>query len=226
MSLPFILSPDGYEMQFATNHLGHFLLTQLLLDTLKQSSPSRVVSVSSIGHYFFRYYNLFLGFNASFEKEALSQASEPHYDPGFGYARSKFANVLFAQELARRHAKDGVYSNSVHPGVIATRLYDGVFEEGVGYELFGFRLTVLDLFGETLTKGVRYLWGTVCMDVPDGAVTQLYAAASPLVYATGAPITGKYFHPQAREAPPSGWATPEAQEKLWEASLGMVAPFL
>jgi len=224
MAVPFALSLDGYEQQFATNHLGHFLLTQLLLRTLKESSPSRVVSVSSIGHYAVRLYGL-LGFDLNLRShDAFTAASKPDYDPFWGYARSKFANVIFAQELSRRHSGEGIYANSVHPGVISTALYEGVFHGGTGYSVLGLSLTVMNVVGETLTAGVRYLWNMGCMSPTDGAVTQLYAAASPEIVQRR--ITGRYLAPQAREAQASSMATLENQEALWESSMSMVRDFL
>jgi len=107
------LSADGIEMTFAVNHLGYFLLTNLLCDLLVRSAPARVVSVASIGH---------------------RQGTLDFDDLGFerggywimrAYGRSKLANVLFAAELARRLAEKGVTSNSVHPGSVATNIWSG-----------------------------------------------------------------------------------------------------
>ena len=224
MAVPFALSADGFERQFATNHLGHFLLTQLLLSTLKDSSPSRVVSVSSIGHYAVGLFDL-LGFELDLRsRDAFTEASKADYDPFWGYVRSKFANVIFAQELSRRHGGEGILANSVHPGVISTALYEGVFHHGTGYSVFGVSLTVLNVIGETLTTSVRYLWNLVCMTPVDGAVTQLYAAASPEIAKRR--ITGRFLMPQAREARGSSMATLENQKALWETSMGMVQDFL
>ncbi|MHB1923913.1 MAG: SDR family NAD(P)-dependent oxidoreductase, partial [Acidimicrobiales bacterium] len=83
------LSPDGYELTLATNHLGHFLLTNLLLDRLKASAPSRVVNVSSTAHRGARS----MGFD--------DLQSERSYSAMGAYNRSKLANILFTRELAR-----------------------------------------------------------------------------------------------------------------------------
>lgn len=103
------LSIDGYEMQFAVNHLGHFLLTRELLPLLEASAPSRVVSVSSgahrIGHIDFDDINL-----------------ERRYTIFGAYARSKLANILFTRELARRTAGSGVTANCLHPGGVGTNI--------------------------------------------------------------------------------------------------------
>lgn len=100
---------DGFEMQFGVNHLGHFLLTNCLLDLLKKSAPSRIVTVSSLahekGHIHFDDINL--------DKEYRREVS---------YYQSKLANVLFSRELAARLKGTGVTVYSLHPGVIHTEL--------------------------------------------------------------------------------------------------------
>lgn len=107
------LTVDGIEMTFAVNHLGYFLLTNLLCDLLVRSAPARVVTVASIGH---RSGTLdFDDFDFQRGGYAIMRA----------YARSKLANVLFAAELARRLAGTGVTSNSVHPGSVATNIWSG-----------------------------------------------------------------------------------------------------
>ncbi|MHB1445321.1 MAG: SDR family oxidoreductase [Acidimicrobiales bacterium] len=102
------LSPEGYELTFATNHLGHFLLTNLLLDRLKASAPSRVVNVSSTAHRGARS----MGFD--------DLQSEKSYSAMGAYNRSKLANILFTRELARRLEGTGVSAFAVHPGVVRT----------------------------------------------------------------------------------------------------------
>jgi len=100
---------DGFELQFGTNHLGHFLLTQLLLDRVKEGAPSRIVNVSSRAH---------LRGHINFD----DLQSEKSYSPWGAYSQSKLANVLHASELNRRLAGTGVTTNSLHPGVIPTEL--------------------------------------------------------------------------------------------------------
>ncbi|KAF2839527.1 short-chain dehydrogenase [Patellaria atrata CBS 101060] len=105
-------SVDGYETQFATNHLGHFLLFQLLKDTLLASSTpefnSRVVVVASTGH---RYGQVrFDDYN--FEKDP--------YDPGKAYGQSKTANIYFACAVERKYGLKGLHALSLHPGAIKT----------------------------------------------------------------------------------------------------------
>lgn len=106
------LSKDGIELTFAVNHLGYFLLTTLLTDLLVRSAPARVVSVASIGHR-----------SGTLDFDDLGFARG--YKIMRAYSRSKLANVLFANELARRLAGTGVTSNSLHPGPVNTRIWSG-----------------------------------------------------------------------------------------------------
>ncbi len=100
---------DGYEMTFALNHLNYFLLTDLLLDTLKASAPSRIVNVSSDAHR-----GMSLNFDDLQHKQAYGTAGWP------AYGESKLANILFTYELAQRLAGTGVTANVLHPGFVAT----------------------------------------------------------------------------------------------------------
>lgn len=106
------LTVDGIERTFATNHLGYFLLTNLLLDLLRRSAPARVVTVASVAH-----------------RRGTMDFEDLGFERGYwimrAYARSKLANVLFARELARRLHGTGVTSNSVHPGRVATNIWSG-----------------------------------------------------------------------------------------------------
>jgi retinol dehydrogenase-14 len=106
------LTVDGIEATFAVNHLGYFLLTNLLSDLLVRSAPARVVTVASVGH-----------------RQGTLDFDDLGYERGYfimrAYARSKLANVLFAAELARRLEGTGVTSNSLHPGAVATKIWSG-----------------------------------------------------------------------------------------------------
>lgn len=101
-----VLSEDGIELTFALNHLGYFLLTNLLLDTLKASAPSRIINVSSEA--------------SRMGKMDFSDLENRRFAPMRAYGRSKLANVLFTTALARRLAGTGVTVNAVHPGAVAT----------------------------------------------------------------------------------------------------------
>jgi NAD(P)-dependent dehydrogenase (short-subunit alcohol dehydrogenase family) len=109
MMTPFTTTADGFESQFGVNHLGHFLLTELLMDVLKASAPSRIVAVSSVAHAGGPGRRPTIHFeDLNFERR--------RYDKRDAYAQSKLANVLHANELARRFGATGVTAVSVHPG--------------------------------------------------------------------------------------------------------------
>ena len=105
---------DNFGFVFGVNHLGHFLLTNLLLDLLRKSAPSRVVTVSSKMHEFSP------ALNFTREDPAVASFLYPYLE---SYPVSKLANVLFARELARREAASGVISASLHPGLIHTPIW-------------------------------------------------------------------------------------------------------
>jgi retinol dehydrogenase 12 len=106
------LTRQGFELMFGVNHLGHFLLTQLLLDRLTKSSPSRVVTVASDAHYSAQ----------GIEWDALRRPARG-ITGMHEYAVSKLCNVLFSQELARRTAGTGVTTYALHPGVVASDIW-------------------------------------------------------------------------------------------------------
>jgi NAD(P)-dependent dehydrogenase (short-subunit alcohol dehydrogenase family) len=104
-----VLTPDGYEMTFAVNHLAVFLLTNLLLDLLKKTTPSRIITVSSVAHG-----------SARLDLENLNAEKKFH---GWGaYCVSKLGTLLFTFELARRMKDTGVTANALHPGAINTKM--------------------------------------------------------------------------------------------------------
>jgi NAD(P)-dependent dehydrogenase (short-subunit alcohol dehydrogenase family) len=102
-------SADGIEMTWALNHLGYFLLTNLLLDVLRASAPSRIVNVSSGAH-------------RRVELDFADLQGRKRYRGFRAYARSKLANLLFTYELAARMEGTGVTVNALHPGLVATNL--------------------------------------------------------------------------------------------------------
>ena len=110
MYTPFEHTADGFEMQFGTNHIGHFLLTCLLVPALLAGAPSRVVNLSSGGH---------MGSDIVWDDPNFERRD---YDKFAAYGQSKTANILFSVELDRRLADRGVHSYAVHPGMIATEL--------------------------------------------------------------------------------------------------------
>jgi NAD(P)-dependent dehydrogenase (short-subunit alcohol dehydrogenase family) len=124
MALPELqLSARGWEMQFATNHLGHFALALGLHGALAEGANARIVSLSSRAH-----------LRSPVVFDDINFSSRP-YDPGVAYGQSKTANVLFAVEATRRWTGEGITANAVHPGAIVatnlTRHYDPAVLEGI-----------------------------------------------------------------------------------------------
>ena len=154
MGIPRKLTEDGFEMQFGTNHLGHFVLTALLLPAIEASGDGRIVTVTSTGRHF----------DAPLDPTDLSMESS--YDPWRAYGRSKRANFLFAQELDRRLRAAGATTRSLvaHPGFSNTNLQaTSAAESGGGRSQRFFHETV-QRFG---------------MDAAGGALPQLRAATDP-----------------------------------------------
>jgi NAD(P)-dependent dehydrogenase (short-subunit alcohol dehydrogenase family) len=119
-----VVTPDGLELTFAANHLGYFLLTNLLLDTLAASAPARVVSVASEAH---------RGSKLDFDDLQYEKRS---YNSMGAYGASKLANIAWSAELARRVEGRGITANSLHPGVIASNFG----ASGPGWVRFGVKL--------------------------------------------------------------------------------------
>ncbi|XP_019823543.2 retinol dehydrogenase 12 [Bos indicus] len=109
MLCPYSKTADGFETHLAVNHLGHFLLTHLLLGRLKESAPARVVNLSSVAHHLgkIRFHDL---------------QGDKYYNLGSAYCHSKLANVLFTRELAKRLKGTGVTTYAVHPGIVRSKL--------------------------------------------------------------------------------------------------------
>ncbi len=108
------VTADGYEITFATNYLAPFLLTNLQLELLKASAPSRIINVSSVGHY-----------NGHINFDDLNLEKE--YGGWKAYGQSKLALVLFTHELAKKLQGTGVTVNAVHPGTVATNIWTRPF---------------------------------------------------------------------------------------------------
>ncbi len=118
-----VVTADGLEATFTTNHLGHFLLTNLLLDLLKASAPSRIINITSDAH---------KGAEIDFD----DLMGEKKFSGFKAYGQSKLANVLFTYELARRLEGTGVTVNCLHPGVVRT----GFGKDAGGLFAFGLRV--------------------------------------------------------------------------------------
>jgi NAD(P)-dependent dehydrogenase (short-subunit alcohol dehydrogenase family) len=198
------LTDRGQEMQFATNHLGHFALAVGLHDALAEAEGARIVSVSSSGH--LRSPVVFDDLNFSFRE----------YRPFDAYGQSKTANVLFAVEATRRWAGDGITANALMPGGIATPLQRHVLEADPDYM-------------KKATERYERL-GTKLKTPAQGAATSVLLAASPLVQGVG----GRYFEdcneaPVVERRPEAGMGgvapyalDPLNAERLWEVSTVLI----
>jgi NAD(P)-dependent dehydrogenase (short-subunit alcohol dehydrogenase family) len=197
------LTDRGYEMQFATNHLGHFALALGLHEALAAAGNARIVSVSSSGH--LRSPVIFDDLHYAFRE----------YDPFGAYGQSKTANVLFAVEATRRWARDGITANALMPGGIATELQRHV---GGAEYMAG----AVERFRQA---------GSELKTVEQGAATSVLLAASPLLEGIGgryfedcneAPVIHR------RGGAGLGGVAPYAldrdnADRLWEVSLGLIA---
>ena len=130
---------DGFELQMGVNHFGHFLLTNLLIDLLKSSQPSRIVVVSSSAH---------SQTTSSFKFDNIN--SEKYYSKWDAYGQSKLANILFTRELAKHLEGTGVTANSLHPGAIKTEL-----GRNMGGRFESMLMRFLFLFFKTPTEGAQ-----------------------------------------------------------------------
>ena len=180
-------STDGFELTFAVNHLAHFLMTTLLLDRLVSSAPARIVHVSSAAH---------RGGDLDF--------GNLHYQHGgYGilkaYSRSKLANVLFSRELARRLKGSGVTSNSVHPGNVATNIWN-------------------------LTPGwfkpILVFLKPFMLSAEQGGARVVMLATSPDVEG----LSGGYYERNKLTNTSSAGADDALASKLWEVSEAMISP--
>ncbi|MGH8428040.1 MAG: SDR family oxidoreductase [Gammaproteobacteria bacterium] len=175
------LTKDGIETTFAVNHLGPFLLTNLLLDLLKASAPARIVNVSSVAHY-----------DGTLDFDDLGHKRD--YRIMRAYARSKLANVLFTRELARRLEGSGVTANAVHPGTVATHIWDSAPGWAKPFLALARRFFMIS--------------------PAEGAHTLTYLAMSPEV----ANKTGLYFEKNHPKEPSSLAHDDALAERLWAES--------
>ncbi len=192
MQTPFEHTQDGFELQFGTNHLGHFLLTNLLVPALLAGAPSRVVNLSSGGH---RSSDV-LWDDPNFERTP--------YDKMVSYGQSKTSNILFSVEFDRRFAERGVHAYAVHPGVIHTELARYMSPEDLDSMLKRMKAMGRDMPPAKTPEG--------------GAATSLWAATAPEL----ADVGGVYLEDcHVSEALPYA-TDPEAAVRLWAMSEGFV----
>ncbi len=208
MACPLARTADGFELQFGTNHLGHFLFTGLLVPLLIAGAPSRIVNLSSDGH----------------------MISDVHWDdPNFerhdyekwtSYGQSKTANVLFSVELERRLAAKGVHAWAVHPGMIMTDLGRHLTKDDVA-------MLQAMAKGRGEKKAGASSGGTGAArpaapgfkTIPQGAATSVWAATAPELEGRG----GRYLADCTEATKPKEWALdPAAAQRLWAMSEKLV----
>jgi NAD(P)-dependent dehydrogenase (short-subunit alcohol dehydrogenase family) len=191
------LTPQGVELHFATNHLGHFALASGLYDALRGSGKARVVSLSSSAH---------LYCPVLFDDPAFSFVP---YSPFVGYGQSKTANVLFAVEATRRWQRDGITVNAVMPGGIATRLQRHIDPEAL----------------ERARREAGA--ATELKTIEQGAATSIFAAVSPLLDGIGgryledchqADIVPSRADSDGRHGVAAYALDPADAERLWDLS--------
>jgi NAD(P)-dependent dehydrogenase (short-subunit alcohol dehydrogenase family) len=197
MATPELRTTEGWELQYATNHLGHFALITGLHDVLAQAGHARVVVVSSVGHV-----------NGEVLFDDLAFTSHP-YDAWAAYAQSKTANILFAVEAAKRWADDGITVNALNPGRIwGTGLARHMDAPPAAFDPKG---------GTGVTE----------KSIEQGAATSTLLAASPLVEGvTGRYFEDCQeavpFTPGVRRGVAAYALDPQKAERLWQVSLDLI----
>ncbi|MCF8465676.1 MAG: SDR family oxidoreductase [Flavobacteriales bacterium] len=181
------LNEDGIEMQFGTNHIGHFLLTNLILDNIKAAKKARIINLSSIAHKSTRGINLD---DINYERE--------EYGGWKSYSRSKFCNILFTKELARRVEKDGITVNAVHPGGVRTEIAE---KDANWYTKLGWIISK-----------------PLMITVEKGAATSIHLASSAKVEG----ITGHYWVRSKQEWSNKPSQDSQTAEALWKKSEELV----
>jgi NAD(P)-dependent dehydrogenase (short-subunit alcohol dehydrogenase family) len=194
MYTPFEHTAEGFELHFGTNHLGHFLLTCLLVPELLAGAPSRVVNLSSGGH---------MGSDVVWDDPNYERRE---YDKFAAYGQSKTANILFSVELDRRLGDRGVHAYAVHPGMIATELGRYMTRED---------MTAL------MERAKRGPSGGMPprKSLEQGAATTVWAAVAPELDAQG----GTYLADCQVTDQHAPWARdPESAARLWALSESLV----
>ncbi|XP_021867274.1 short-chain dehydrogenase TIC 32, chloroplastic [Spinacia oleracea] len=194
---PFSLSQDNIELQFATNYLGHFLLTNLVLGIMKNTvlesgKEGRIVNVSSEGHRFT--YNEGILFHKLNDPSGYSRIC--------AYGQSKLATLLHASELARKLKEDGVQItvNSVHPGYIRTNIL--------------YINSLMNALYNTLIHAIRF----ILKDIPQGAATTCYVALHPEMKGK----SGEYFNNCNLSKPSKLAQDVTLARKLWDFSMDLI----
>jgi NAD(P)-dependent dehydrogenase (short-subunit alcohol dehydrogenase family) len=192
MAVPYGKTDDGFELQFGTNHLGHFVLVNRLLPLLKASAPSRIVNLSSAGHFA----SGIIWDDPNFETNDYSKMD--------AYGQSKTANILFTVELERRYGDAGIHAWAVHPGMVMTDLARSFTKDDFG-----------DLASRAKKSGMKM---PTLVNVDVGASTQVWACAS----AEALEKPGSYLADRAFAEPSDYANDPELAKRLWVLSEQLV----
>lgn len=152
--MPYSKTKDGFETHFQVNHLGHFLLTNLLLELIKKSAPSRIINVSSIAHRW--------GTAADLD----DVGDEKKFTKKTAYGLGKLANVAFSKDLSRRLKGTNVSAYSLHPGFVETEVSRYLFND---YPILKILFTIMKPFGAILFKNSQEgAQTTICCAVEKG----------------------------------------------------------
>ncbi|KAF5593971.1 short-chain dehydrogenase [Fusarium pseudoanthophilum] len=159
-----VRTTDGFESQFAINHLSHFLLTNMLMPLLLTSTSPRVVNISSLGH---KYYE------PTFQDPHFNHIHPESYNPAEAYAQSKGAQILFSMALNNRYAQEGLRSFAVHPGNMESGMYSHIRPEVLTDMAERITGQSLEDANEALTKTseggcATGLTAALAPDLPDG----------------------------------------------------------
>ncbi|KAM0328859.1 hypothetical protein ACHAQA_005275 [Verticillium albo-atrum] len=209
MAVPFSLTEDGFESQFQTCHLGHFLFTNLIIDKILAADAPRIINISSNGHR--------LG---TMRWTDVNCSNGEFYERWAAYGQAKTANILMAISLAEKLGSKGLLAFSLHPGGILTNLashHTGPFEEFIE-----------DLRLADARKGTRFMWGFEktggkFKNLDEGVATHVFTAFGP----EAAKHNGGYFDncqladPYKEEVYPWATSKPDA-EMLWKLSEKLV----
>jgi NAD(P)-dependent dehydrogenase (short-subunit alcohol dehydrogenase family) len=192
MATPLERTADGFELQFGTNHLGHFLLTGLLAPAILADPPSRIVNLSSGGH-----------FGSDIIWDDPNFATGP-YDPFVAYGQSKTANILFTVELERRLSPRGVHAYAVHPGLVGTALG---------------RYMTPEVVAQLMEKAKEGGGMPTRKSIEQGAATSVWAAIAPELEMNGGAYLADC---QVSDHHAAWAVNPDAAARLWALSEELV----
>lgn len=197
MACPFAKTSDGFELQFGSNHLGHFLFTLLMLPALRRGDAVRIVNLSSRGHHI-----------APVDFDDL-QFEHRAYDKWQSYGQAKTANVLFSVGLERRLGGSGIHAFAVHPGAIMTELGRHLQAEDIAYL-------------QTRSRGMQFKSVEQGAATSCFAATAPELAGRGGLYLEDCHVAAVDDSPEAPEGVKSYALDPENAERLWSVSERLV----